>query len=570
MKFLQASNDFPMMVGLGEKMPSFGLHRFKQGLRFLPAYDEGFSLRGDKRRLVYKGRRRSHRFTILGDNAFEYDCILNKEPESHVISLLMEGSERFDFFKQPEFVKDPFLKGSYAVYKKETLLGEGTGKLCHIHRPLIIDARGRKVWGELAVIGNILRITIPEQWLAEAKYPVIVDPTIGTTTIGSQNTYTDLDGDKFYDLFIECSVAVNRFLITEAFSGTASGYVYAYEPDYEGPTKPVLYSDNNNVPLTRRSVSEGIIDCEVKAGKPAGWRTASFNANTNIASGTYVWFGFSCYWFSPKFDYGAKCYKNSWDSAGNEIPNTYPVWSSSWYFDLKLSMYFNYTSVQNYIRTLIQGVTMADSRKLAGQYIRPVLQTVKGTAILNAPVSFIRKCLMSAANSMNLFRTRAFARSVIEQAGATGVLQSKRGINRKCENETAVNDVAKKNQGFFRAVAESLPIYINYSFPVLFARNISDSKEVIDTVSQWGVYIRGLYDIADTISSNSRQGEFYRKEDETVQAIGPVFRSLLIFARILTTSLIRDFIIRRFLVAREELVLKSKITRKLTIDSNIN
>ncbi|MDR0322944.1 MAG: hypothetical protein LBI12_00685, partial [Treponema sp.] len=148
-RFRQSLADFPVSVELGEKIPSWGITRWggNGGLRFVPPDDEGFTLRGDKQRLLYKGLRRSHRFTILGDNAFEYDCILKREPESNVISLLMEGAEHCDFFRQPDFVPDPFLKGSYAVYKKDTLLGEGTGKLCHIHRPLIIDARGRRVWG---------------------------------------------------------------------------------------------------------------------------------------------------------------------------------------------------------------------------------------------------------------------------------------------------------------------------------------------------------------------------------------------------------------------------------------
>jgi hypothetical protein len=39
----------------------------------------------------------------------------------------MEGAERFDFFRQPDFVKDPFLKGSYAVYKKKPSPGKEPG-----------------------------------------------------------------------------------------------------------------------------------------------------------------------------------------------------------------------------------------------------------------------------------------------------------------------------------------------------------------------------------------------------------------------------------------------------------
>jgi hypothetical protein len=81
-RFLQSPSDFPCVVSLGDTVPVWGLSRWaSSGLRFLPPDDEGFTLRGDRRQLVYRGRKRSHRFTILGDTAFEYDCILNREPE---------------------------------------------------------------------------------------------------------------------------------------------------------------------------------------------------------------------------------------------------------------------------------------------------------------------------------------------------------------------------------------------------------------------------------------------------------------------------------------------------------
>jgi hypothetical protein len=100
-KFRQSINDFPLTVTLGGKIPSWGLSRWggNSGLGFIPPDDERFTLRGDKRRLLYKGRRRSHRFTILGDGAFEYDIVLLREPGSNVISLLMYGAECFDFFR---------------------------------------------------------------------------------------------------------------------------------------------------------------------------------------------------------------------------------------------------------------------------------------------------------------------------------------------------------------------------------------------------------------------------------------------------------------------------------------
>jgi hypothetical protein len=210
--------------------------------------------------LVYKGRRRSHRFTILGDTAFEYDCILEREPESNVITLFMEGAEKFDFFRQPDFINDPFLAGSYAVYKKETFIGEGTGKLCHIHRPEIIDSRGRRCRGDLSVTGNELRITIPEKWLSEAEYPVIVDPTIGTTTTGSQikiyNPYMEVE----HNLIFHCQIPVNRFLAPETVYGPCTATVYVNYATKSTFDRPVMYSDDTGKPLAKLTGDEGVID----------------------------------------------------------------------------------------------------------------------------------------------------------------------------------------------------------------------------------------------------------------------------------------------------------------------
>jgi hypothetical protein len=397
-RFFQSQNDFPVQVTLGEKVPAWGLSRWgSSGLRFVPPDDEGFTLRGDRWRLVYKGWRRSHRFTILGDTAFEYDCILNREPESNVITLIMEGAGNFDFFRQPDFIKDPFLKGSYAVYKKETLLGEGTGKLCHIHSPLIIDSRGRQCWGDLSVTGNMLCITIPEAWLSEAKYPVIIDPTIGTTTVGSQTHWNNVDNESYDQLFLEASLGVNRFLVTESFTGTGTAFVYAYETDYDGRCKPVLYSDNNNTPLTRKSQSEGFFDSAVTSGKPASWRSTTFQSRETISTGSYIWFGLFCDWFAPRFDYGAKCYWDYWDTKGDDIPDTYPLWRADSYYDFKLSMYFTYASAHNYTRTLTQGVTLTDSRKQAADYKRATAMNANGITLLGHSSHYFREHL-SALN----------------------------------------------------------------------------------------------------------------------------------------------------------------------------
>ena len=573
--FRQSLNDFPCSVELGSKVPSWGITRWnKSGLRFFPSDEEGFTLRGDRRRLVYKGRRRSHRFTILGDTVFEYDCILLREPESNIISLLMEGTEKFDFFRQPDFVPDPFLKDSYAVYKKETLLGEGTGKLCHIHRPQIIDARGRRCLGELAVIGNELRITIPEKWLSEAAYPVVVDPTIGTTTVGSLTTGKDPNNNSYDRPWLDGEFTVNKYQVPQNGNGLCTAYLYCCNNNTEAYALPLLYTNVNNKPYKRKSKNEKEINVWFSS---ASWKNNTFNLDGDITAGDYVWFGVHASWFTTRFDYGGECYKGWFNYDGYEdyedepppyihLPDPY-ITSCT----IKWSMYFTYTAVtsQNFVRMITQGVNLSDSPELTADYKRLTIQTVDGSTGLNSCVSFFRKCLMNVSATMSLERLPEFFRSVFELTGITENFHHKRGIFRTCEDTATINEEVKRGRGFFKALTDSLSATDNAFSPVLFIRSIAEMKGVTDTIRQWAGYVRGLRDIADSLAVTSRQGEFYRKETDMVQAEGSVLRSLFIFIRILTTSFVRDFVLRRFLVAREELILKSCITREITLESKI-
>jgi hypothetical protein len=565
------------MVELGRKVPSWGISRWNGGgLRFVPLDDEGFALRGDRRRLVYKGRRRSHRFTILGDTAFEYDCILEKEPESNVITLIMEGAERFDFFRQPDFVKAPFLKGSYAVYKKETIIGEGTGKLCHIHRPEIIDSLGRRCWGDLSVVGNELRITIPENFLSEAKYPVVVDPTIGTTTVGSQYLWDNHEPDPdepWVSLLFEGCIPVNRFLVSEAINGNCTAYAYTNEDDGDGGGRPVLYSDNGNKPLYRKSAQEGFIDFRINGSKPKGWRSGTFASNGSIAAGSYIWFGiFTDFIWLPRFDYGTRCYTDWWWDYGVEtaVPDEYPLYNANYYENFKLSMYFTYTSAQNYTRTLTQGITLTDTRKLTGNYKRSATQTVKGITALLRFAAFPRQCFETVYNTSVLKAFPTLIRSVIEYVRAVIGMYEGRGLSRNCVETIKAGSETKRSQGFYRRTQEGVGGTDTTSFPVLFLRSLPETVELTDSKTQWAVYIRGLRVEAASIAETRHGGEYYRKQTEMVQAAGIPFRSLLIFVRLITTSFVRDFLLRRFLKSNEELVLKSPVCRELILDSTIH
>jgi hypothetical protein len=595
-RFLQSGGDFPMVVELGERQPVWGLSRWEgAGIRFVPSDDEGFVLRGDGRHgtsgsLRYEGRKRSHRFTILRDGAFEYDCILNKEPESNVITLLMEGADGFDFFRQPDFVKDPVLAGSYAVYKKETLVGEGTGKLCHIHRPKIIDNRGQWVWGDLSVRENKLCITIPEVWLSEARYPVIVDPVIGTTTIGSQTHWENVDDEEYEQLFFEASVGVNRFLIGEALTGTAAAYVYAYDRDYDGRCQPVLYADTGNVPAARKSKSEGTFDIAVNGSKPAGWRSTSFQAKEPISAGSYVWFGLFCDWFAPRFDYGAKCYWDFWDSVGNDIPDPYPLFHASSYYNFKLSMYFDYSSAQNHTRILTQGVTLTDSRKVSGTYRRAMSMESRGVTVLGHGSNYKREHLSAINAGDTISRFRGLVRVITEQLNIAELIRYSRvlvraianivnpellekrrvSVRREVVTQAGTEDSTIRQRGFIRTLLGAVDAQDYAGKVFAWFRGIQEEASALGDTGHLGDYIRGLYSEAGSMTEICQRGAYNRNVQDAAGSIAVLVRRLSIFLRLVTVGLIRDYLIPRFLRSREELVLKSPMVRELMLESKVS
>jgi hypothetical protein len=565
---------------------------------------------------MYRGRNRSHRFTILGDTAFEYDCILNREPESNVITLLMEGAEKFDFFRQPDFVQDPFLKGSYAVYKKETLVGEGTGKLCHIHRPEIIDGRGRRCWGDLSIVGNRLCITIPETWLSEAKYPVTVDPTIGTATVGSQTPKNKGAGAK--DPWLIYEFGVNRFLLTEKCQGVCTAHVYCYDQVTSiGDVTPLIFGDENGKPHYRRTQNEATISTRlvnlnnINIVYEPQWKTGSFETIGGIQEGEYIWFG--CYGaaFWTKFDYGGTLYKNYPEVFVEQEEEEYYneetgewEWTEGIYYDLPdfpldgneksidciFSWYFDFESLsKNYIRTLTQGVTLTDSRKQVADYKRAAAVNANNTTLLGHSSNYYREHINLLTVSDTASRFRGFFRSLAEQLHTGDFISCCRDFLRTIavtlrpethgeKNLSARRDVADqagtgdsttRERGFIRTLVAAVSAGDYAGKVQAWFRAIQEQAAAFGKAGHLGDYIRELYTEAGNMAETWHEGEYYRKQQDTAYSEAVPLRHLFIFLRLATLSLVRDYLIPRFLRSREELVIKSPIMRELTLESRV-
>ncbi|AEF80403.1 hypothetical protein [Leadbettera azotonutricia] len=598
MTFRQSLGDFPLTVDLGREVPDWGLTRWgKAGsvppLRFRPLDDgEGFSLRGDRRQLLYRGGKRSHRFTILGGDRFEYDCILNREPESNTVCLTMDGAENYDFFRQPDFVRDPFLKGSYAVYKRETLIGEGTGKLCHIHRPKIIDSRGRWVWGELSIAGNRLCITIPETWLADAKYPVIVDPIIGTNTIGSQITGPDPNNGRYDRPILDGEMALNQYLVNQSGGGNCRAYVYDYWDESE-TCMPGLYTDNNTKPYLRKSRNERDITPR------GGWCSNTFSIDGSLAVGSYVWFGVKSSWFTTRFDYGGKCWKfwPDYDSYPEDYDEELPppvIELNQWatYCTIKWSWYFEYTAIQaqNYTRTLTQGVKLTDARKLTANYKKTLTMNGQNGTALGHGSSYIRKHTAQVKGTdttpwlRGMYRSiretlrvltplgycRDVYRSLLETARSSAAANRSMGNNRSIGTTAGSNDGISRSRGIFRALPETAKTVDGVVSFIGLLRRLIEQAGATDNAGKLSMYIRGLYEQAGNYAGTVHQGEYYREAFDIAGSTGLPLRSLGVFIKLVTVGLVRDYLLRRFLKSNEEIVLKSAVCRNLEIESRIH
>lgn len=165
-----------------------------------------------------KSKREAHFYDIdpnqdFEDGGVEFEVVLNEKPESNVVEFTIE-TKGLDFFYQPELtekevedgcVRPENVVGSYAVYhktKKNNKIGGRyykTGKAFHIYRPKIIDKSNNWVWGELNIdeANGLLTITIPQSFLDDASYPVVVDPTFGYTSGGASDQPGNGDEDAF-------------------------------------------------------------------------------------------------------------------------------------------------------------------------------------------------------------------------------------------------------------------------------------------------------------------------------------------------------------------------------------
>ena len=114
----------------------------------------------------------------VGDASVEQYIVLEEEIDI-TGDLVIEG--RFQTSTQPVLLSDEegirFVRSGQSVEDDELRLGYGPA--------WVEDARGRRLLAQMSLNGKQLQITVPEGWLSQADFPVVIDPVLGPSQLVS-------------------------------------------------------------------------------------------------------------------------------------------------------------------------------------------------------------------------------------------------------------------------------------------------------------------------------------------------------------------------------------------------
>lgn len=280
-----------------------------------------------------------HRWYLNHLGQLEYDIVLHERPRSNVFRWPMEAHPGLMFEFQPKLTpwevrrgnRRPFnVVGSYSVYFNKRDNQYKTGKFCHVYRPCGTDANGRIAWGILRIRDGEMVIRWPKTWLANARYPIILDPSLGYSTLGASTDNTD-----DYSLMIDITASANGdanpgtgFYGCSCDSGTQTVYQATYTGGGASPSGKSLLAASSALTATTTMA----------------FRSSSVTL-TGITNGTHYWVGA---WsnhagVNSAYDAGSAT-GHYWLTSAGSPPSTYPSTLDNGAFNNRLSAYVDYTA----------------------------------------------------------------------------------------------------------------------------------------------------------------------------------------------------------------------------------
>jgi hypothetical protein len=165
---------------------------------------------------------------------------------------------------------------------------------------------------------------------------------------------------------------------------------------------------------------------------------------------------------------------------------------------------------------------------------------------------------------------RALARFISNVTDIFSGIGDRRDIGRGVSDTAGNHDTVNRNRGILALVLTVLGIGDGQKTASVRGRNITDNAFAVTENRHISRYERELRDSPCVGGLAGRITGYVRKQEETGAVLGEVKRMAGIFVRVVSGAMIRDYIVRRFLKAREELVLKSAVCREIELDSRVH
>jgi hypothetical protein len=154
-------------------------------------------------------------------------------------------------------------------------------------------------------------------------------------------------------------------------------------------------------------------------------------------------------------------------------------------------------------------------------------------------------------------------------AGITGEAQRAAGFNRGIADSVQAQTTANRIRGFIRVLAASVVAFESAGYFRSLLALIADCVRADDEPGHTGDYLRGLFETAGIETETGIAGEYCRSVGDVVRGVSSLGRALSVFIKLASGVFIHDFLVRRFLVSREEVKLKSAVGREIVVESRV-
>jgi hypothetical protein len=201
---------------------------------------------------------------------------------------------------------------------------------------------------------------------------------------------------------------------------------------------------------------------------------------------------------------------------------------------------------------------------------RLLSENITGVDIIGKFETISRKCIDTVTNSMNISRLHILCHSIKEQVSLTFEKWQLQQFMRKCADGVAVESGVTRTHSIIRKVEELLSGVDDQEITLLYYRSVTDTAIVTQANRGIKGFIREVKTTVENFDGIEHGACFYRYPTDIVNVESSLFRKLDVIVRIAIQLIAHESFLGRFLRAKSEIILKSCVTRELTIESKIS